>query len=125
MRVILVAAAVAVALSGCATKRYGRMTDLSDMESKEYTCHEIRLEQAKVRAFQDQVARGAKIDWRSVAGFLGDYGIGNAMERSEAETSARHRLDQLDKLYDERRCDKEPVAPAVSVMRFMGRLFGR
>lgn len=95
LKVGLVAVLVASSVAGCATKRYGRLTEVSGVESNFYTCREIQLEKAKVEAFRLQVAQGAQIDWRSVAGFLGDYGIGNAMEKSDAERSATTRMNSL------------------------------
>jgi hypothetical protein len=82
MRWLVVAAVVpAVALSGCATKRYGRLQPLTGAERVAYTCRDIDIEIAKVSAFQTQVAEGAQFNMASVLGILGDYGIGNSMER--------------------------------------------
>ena len=53
---------------------------------------------SKVNQFLLQVEEGAEIDWRSVAGFLGDWGIGNAMEKNNAVKSARERLAELEAL---------------------------
>lgn len=83
---------------GCATKRYGRMTTLSPAEKQHYTIRDIDLEISKVNQFLLQVEEGAEIDWRSVAGFLGDWGIGNAMEKNNAVKSARERLAELEAL---------------------------
>lgn len=91
-------------VSGCATKRYGRAQPLSSFEESEYTCRDIQLEIHKVEAFEDQIRDNARIDGRSVLGFLGDFGIGNAMERSEAEESARMRKDDLYRLYTAKGC---------------------
>lgn len=90
----MVLVASAVALTGCATKRYGRALAVSPLEARAYDCRELDIEIAKVRALQGQVAE-ARIDTLSVLGFLGDLGIGNAMERSAAERSAGERLAQL------------------------------
>lgn len=113
---------LAVGASGCATKRYGRLTDVSGVEQTEMTCREVRLEKAKVEAFRLQVANGAKIDWRSVAGFLGDYGIGNAMEKTDAEKSATRRMMQLDTMYAQKRCDQE--APKVGILEWITEKLG-
>jgi hypothetical protein len=67
----------------------------SIIEAQYYSCHDINLEIAKVEAFRQQIAEGSKVDWKSVAGFLGDYGIGNAMEKSEAEKTATTRMNAL------------------------------
>ena len=86
---IIMAALAALTLamtSGCATKRYGRMQELSGVERTHYTCREIELELAKVAEFRRQIAEGAEINLASVGGFLGDFGIGNAMEKGGRRT---------------------------------------
>jgi len=100
------AAAIALGLtvSGCATKRYGRMTQIVPAEAAAYDCKQLGIEVAKVEGFEAQVAEGAKVDWKSVAGFLGDYGIGNAMEKDAALKSASDRKMQLRKLQSEKGC---------------------
>jgi hypothetical protein len=105
MRVFVIAVLFpALVISGCATKNYGRMQPLTGAERATYTCREIDLEIAKVQAFQQQVIEGAQFNVASVLGILGDYGIGNNMERSSAEASAARRLGQLNDLKAERGC---------------------
>jgi|SRR4249919_754698 len=94
----------ALLLTGCATKRYGRLQPLTGAERVAYTCRDIDLEIAKVQAFQQQVVEGAQFNVASVLGILGDYGIGNSMERGAAEASAARRLGQLNDLKAERGC---------------------
>lgn len=91
--------------SGCATKRYGRMTALSGMEKNLYDCKDIELEISKVEKFILEVNEGGEIDLRSVAGFLGDFGIGNSMEKNEALKSAYAKLEELKQLKIEKDCD--------------------
>ena len=105
---ILGAAFAAVFLSlmcstGCATKRYGRQTELGAVEKTELTCREIDIELSKVREFQNQVNKDG-FDGRDVMGILGDFGIGNAMERSDAMKSAELRLQQLQDLRKAKNC---------------------
>jgi hypothetical protein len=90
--------------SACATKRYGRLQPLTGAERVGYTCKDIDIEIAKVQAFQAQVAEGARFNMASVLGILGDYGIGNSMERHEADASAARRLVQLSDLKAEKGC---------------------
>ncbi|HTM79781.1 hypothetical protein [Asticcacaulis sp.] len=107
-RVAAVAAlGLSIALSGCATKRYGRMTPIVSAEADQYDCKQLGIEIAKVEGFELQVAQGSEINWKSVAGFLGDYGIGNAMEKNEALKSAAERKKQLRDLQVSKSC---PVA---------------
>jgi len=109
MKLIVFGAALAAVvlpltcLTGCATKRYGRQTELAAVEKTELTCREIDIELSKVREFQDQINKDG-FDGRDVLGILGDFGIGNAMERSDALKSAERRLQQLQDLRKVRNC---------------------
>ncbi|MCC6909859.1 MAG: tetratricopeptide repeat protein [Phycisphaerales bacterium] len=90
-------------LTGCATKRYGRMQPVSATERQQLSCREIDIEIAKTREFLDQInAEG--FDGRDVLGILGDFGIGNAMERGDAVKSGKKRLDELEALRVEKGC---------------------
>jgi hypothetical protein len=105
MRWLVLAAVIpAVTLSGCATKRYGRLQPLTGAERVAYTCRDVDIEIAKVGAFQQQVVEGAQFNMASVLGILGDYGIGNSMERGAAEASAARRMKELNDLKAEKGC---------------------
>ena len=91
-------------ITGCATKRYGRLQPLTGVEQAAYTCRDIEIEISKVRSFQEQVANGAQFNMASVLGILGDYGIGNSMERGSADRSAMQRMNQLQDLKAQRGC---------------------
>jgi hypothetical protein len=101
---IIASVVLLAAVGGCATKNHGRVSPLSTMEKTSLTCREIDIEISKVQAFMVQISENSKIDGRSVLGFLGDFGIGNSMERSAAEKSAKQRLDELTALRTERNC---------------------
>lgn len=90
--------------AGCATKRFGRATDVTEAERSAYDCADIDLERAKTRGFLDQVHRDAKFSGADVLAFLGDFGIGNAMERSAAVQSGTDRIDQLNDLAAAKGC---------------------
>ena len=112
MRWLVVAAVIpAVVLSGCATKRYGRVQPLTGAERVGYTCRDVDIEIAKVGAFQTQVAEGAQFNIASVLGILGDYGIGNSMERSAADASAARRMQELNDLKAEKGCMYSSLSP--------------
>jgi hypothetical protein len=106
MRAFVCAALVPALLltTGCATKRYGRLQPLTGAERVAYNCRDVDLEIAKVGAFQAQVAEGAQFNVASVLGILGDYGIGNSMERSAADASAARRMKELNDLKAEKGC---------------------
>jgi hypothetical protein len=96
MRIIFASIGIAtIALSGCATKRYPIATELSAAEAELLNCRELALEMAKTEKVQSQITDTATTDWRSVAGFLGDYGIGNAMAKSEAEKALAQRVESI------------------------------
>ena len=80
-----------LAVSACATKQYPIATELSSAEANIMNCRELVLEDARTQELQLKIADTASTDWRSVAGFLGDYGIGNAMAKSEAEKALAQR----------------------------------
>jgi hypothetical protein len=114
MRNVVVAALIPALLltSACATKRYGRLQPLTGAERVHYTCRDVDLEIAKVQAFQQQVVEGAQFNAASVLGILGDYGIGNSMERGAAEASAAKRLGQLTDLKAEKGCSGSTLSAA-------------
>lgn len=93
--IVVLALAATVVLSGCATKRYGRMQPLTSYETLNYNCEQIDLELSKVAAFDQQVAEQAKFSGMSVASFLGDFGIGNTIERNQAKATSAQRRAQL------------------------------
>lgn len=85
----------ALAVSACATKRYPIATPLSEAELQLMDCDDLQLELIRSEQVQHQITETAQTDWRSVAGFLGDYGIGNAMAKSEAETALSERIQSI------------------------------
>lgn len=92
-------------VSGCATQRYGREKSLSSFEKAEFTCRDIKKEIASTEAFLSDV-RMARADTNGahVLGFMGDFGIGNAMEGDAAELSGEKRLRELRDLQAMKRC---------------------
>lgn len=114
MRIVVAAALVPALLltSACATKRYGRLQPLTGTERVAYDCRDIDVEIAKVQAFQQQVVEGAQFNMASVLGILGDYGIGNSMERKAAEASAAKRLGELNDLKAQKGCSGTSLTAA-------------
>lgn len=110
MRLAVLVVAV-IALTGCATKNYGRQGELTDYERQTMTCREIALEEAKVMGFLDHVDKESEFDGRSVLSFLGDFGIGNLMEKDNAIKSANTRLRQLKEVSTQKGCGQEPLSP--------------
>lgn len=96
---------ITLSLTGCATKNYGRQGELTQYEKDTMTCREIALEKAKVQGFIEHVEKESKFDGRSVLSFLGDFGVGNVIEKGEALKSANKRLDQLKEAEKQKNCD--------------------
>ncbi|WP_080307016.1 hypothetical protein [Burkholderia pseudomallei] len=101
---LAIMAAVAIVLGGCATKNYGRMGNLTDYERNTMDCREINLEIARVDGFLSHVDEESEFDGRSVLSFLGDFGIGNVLEKDAAKKSARDRRQALDALRATKQC---------------------
>lgn len=91
-------------LAGCATKNYGRQGEVTDFERQNLTCREIVLEQAKVQGYLASVEKESEFDGRSVLSFLGDFGIGNLMEKNAAVKAANARSAQLQDLSTTKNC---------------------
>lgn len=89
--VIYAAIGAGLLTTACATKRYPIATELSAVEQEALTCRELAIELAKTDEVEAKITDTATTDWRSVAGFLGDYGIGNAMAKSEASKALSER----------------------------------
>jgi hypothetical protein len=103
-----------LAITGCATKNYGRQGTLTDFEKQTMSCREIDLETAKVHGFLDHVDKESQFDGRSVLAFLGDFGIGNVMEKDSAINSANQRLMALDTARTQKGCSAMAAQPATS-----------
>ena len=90
-KIVLTMGAV-VLLTACATKRYPIATQFSAAEAQALDCRELGLELAKAEETRTKIAETSGTDWRSAAGFLGDFGIGNAMAKSEADRALQERV---------------------------------
>lgn len=86
------------AVSGCATKTYGRLGPLTSYETASLTCREIDLDIGRTHGFIQRVNNESEFSGKDVLAFLGDFGIGNSMEKSAAMESATTRLNQLESL---------------------------
>ncbi len=111
---VRIAAALLLAglsVAGCSTKNYGRQPELTSFEKQTMTCREIDLEQAKVQGFLAHVREESEFDGRSVLSFLGDFGIGNLMEKDAAVDSANKRMEQLSAAKMQQGCSYASAAP--------------
>ena len=80
------------------------MQPVTGYESNALTCEDIKVELSKIDAFELQVAEGAEFSGLSVASFLGDFGIGNTIEKNTALTTAKKRKVQLNDLSATKGC---------------------
>jgi len=112
MKHIVILATVTLALvsiQGCATKTYGRQGILTSYEKESMTCREVNLEMAKVSGFIDHVNKESEFSGRDVLAILGDFGIGNNLEKSAALESANKRIEQLRDQRDAKKCNANPA----------------
>ena len=95
----------------CSTQRFGRQTELTSFERQEMSCRDIRIEAARNDAFLANIKRERSgLNGAQVLGILGDFGIGNALEGDEAESTARVRGSQLASLSTEKGCQAETAS---------------
>lgn len=113
-RLILIVASIGV-LAGCSTKNYGRQGSLTEYESARMTCSDIELEEAKVHGWVAQVNQESEFDGRDALAIMGDFGIGNSMEKRAAIKSANARLCQLQTVAVSKQCRPEPPYEAPPV----------
>jgi hypothetical protein len=95
---------LSLVLLACSTKNYGRQSDLTEYEAKTMSCRELDLEQAKAQGFIQHVNQESEFDGRSVLSFLGDFGMGNLMEKDSALKSATNRMNELSKVRSTKSC---------------------
>jgi hypothetical protein len=103
-RYLALLAGIVLLSAACATKRYGRMQPVTVDETKAYSCEDFKIEQSKVDAFESQVAQQAEFSALSIASFLGDFGIGNTIEKDEALRTAEERRAALNRLAASQQC---------------------
>ena len=107
--IVVTAFLVISVIQGCATKTYGRQGSLTSYEMDAMTCREIDLDLAKTKGFIDHVNKESEFSGRDVLAFLGDFGIGNHLEKSAALESANKRIEQLRDLRDTKKCNTNPA----------------
>lgn len=118
--ILLAMLVVACGASGCATKRYPIATNMGASERAMMTCHDLELELVRAEEVRLQISKTAKTDWRSAAGWLGDFGIGNAMAKSDAEKAINARVVAIRDAQAEKKCG----APQASIIDRIGSALG-
>ena len=82
-------------IQGCATKTYGRQSSLTNFEKTTMTCREMDLEMWLPNMIQQMK--------------MGDFGIGNSLERTAALDSAKTRISQLEAQRQVKGCEVTPI----------------
>jgi hypothetical protein len=67
------------------------------------------LEIAKTQGFIDHVHKEAKFSGRDVLAIMGDFGIGNSLEKKAALDSAKNRISQLEAQRQAKGCEATPI----------------
>ena len=102
----LLIVSIASIFTACSTKRYGRLQNVTELESQYLTCQAIKVEIDKAQKFIDHMeTKNDEFDKEYVFGILGDFGIGNRMEYNEAKKSAKARLADLTMLKKQKTCN--------------------
>jgi len=104
---------LAVALTGCVTKQYGRQAELADTEKQRLDCPAIDQEVVKLDRYVDWVNKKSEYDGWDVLAILGDFGVGNAIERGEALKAAELRKHQLVALGTQKACVAQVAGPGL------------
>lgn len=74
------------------------------------------MEQAKIHGYLQHVEKESEFDGRSVLSFLGDFGIGNTMEKNSAIESANKRIMQLQELRLQKKCNSSTENKTASLL---------
>ena len=120
---VVMAVAIAIVLSACATKRYPIATQLGMAEQEAMTCRELDLELIRAEEVRKQITDTATMDWRSVAGFLGDYGIGNAMAKNDAEKAITNRVSAINAAKAKKGCGLQSGGLPAEIRKFVSDIF--
>jgi len=122
--IVATVAVVALSVSACATKRYPIATQWSSAEAEAMDCNDLRLERLRATQDQTQIAETADLDWRSVAGFRGDYGIGNAMAKSDADRAIRTRIAGIEEAQRAKSCPVNTASLMERMETWVGQVIG-
>lgn len=102
-KVLLLSLAI-LPLAGCATKHYPIEGYMLPGEADALTCRELYLKQVEAEGVRNKIEDTAHTNWRSVAAFLNDYGIGNLMAREDADKAIRDRISEITRVQARKNC---------------------
>lgn len=95
LKCTLLISAITIFMTACATKRYPICTPMSSAEASLMTCRDLEIELVKLEEMENKIKETGEFDGKTVLGFLGDFGIGNAMAKSEAKTALEERRKSI------------------------------
>lgn len=87
--------AIPFMLVSCATKQYPQSPELTADEKNILSCEDVKKEIIKQESVISEINRTGNFDGRTVLGFLGDFGIGNGIAKSDAYEKAEKRMEAL------------------------------
>lgn len=105
----IVVTVVVFTITSCATKRYPIAAPMSSAETSLMTCQNLELELIRTEQVENKINQTSNFDMKTVLGFLGDFGIGNAMAKNEALSALSERRETIREAQISRGCIK--VAP--------------
>ena len=108
VKLITLVAIVALLFTACATKRYPIATPMSSSEASLMTCESLEIELIRTEQVEQQINQTGEFDSRTVLGFLGDFGIGNAMAKDEARTALSNRKVTIRDAQNNKGCTSVP-----------------
>jgi len=103
-KVIVLLGAVALFNSACATKRYPIAAPLSEKKASLMSCKDLKLELIEAEEIERKINETGEFDGKTVLGFLGDFGIGNAMAKSEAKQAVIDRKRSIQDAMAQKGC---------------------
>ncbi|KKB04438.1 hypothetical protein [Pantoea anthophila] len=95
---IILAALLALSLTGCATKHYPQASAVTPEETAMLSCGALDQELVKAHGVQSDIEQTGRFDALTVLGFVGDFGLGNGIAKYNASQKVARRVSQLQSL---------------------------
>lgn len=98
MKKITVLLTAGLLLSGCAVKSYPDSPPLSNVQQTQLDCQGAQKLATEQQQVQQQIDKKGEFDGLTVVGVLLDFGVGNGIAKSRAQSQADKREQQLQAL---------------------------
>jgi hypothetical protein len=76
-------------------EQYPQSPQLTADEKNILSCEDVKKEIIKQESVISEINRTGNFDGKTVLGFLGDFGIGNGIAKSDAQEKAEKRMEAL------------------------------